>query len=325
MIASSLILTAVTTLSGVNNVAKANKIEILKQNSIEIIQKASTEFEFDVIGSNINDQFQITKEKILSFYEENNLLNDDYIEAMKTKVVEDDSFQITNIESYELYSFDKISIKNMINDIREISIVENNNNLRFKSGNFQIPAEIFSDLNNKDKSGSNQNDNQQDGTATFQQTLPILEYNSSNVTSTVGGKVDGVNFVGIIANRDSCIGLYNTVARFLNNQVMYGASGIKGPASMIIETLLTLTPALVTTVISALVGYFSGLWSSFCSLFASGGPIGIVVGLIIGLVGAACIATLVTMFVMGAQGKGFAVGWKVYNLFNWKWYCGEAN
>lgn len=325
MIASSLILTAVTTLSGVNNVAKANKIEILKQNSIEIIQKASTEFEFDVIGSNINDQFQITKEKILSFYEENNLLNDDYIEAMKTKVVEDDSFQITNIESYELSSFDKISIKNMINDIREISIVENNNNLRFKSGNFQIPAEIFSDLNNKDKSGSNQNDNQQDGTATFQQALPILEYNSSNVTSTVGGKVDGVNFVGIIANRDSCIGLYNTVARFLNNQVMYGASGIKGPASMIIETLLTLTPALVTTVISALVGYFSGLWSSFCSLFASGGPIGIVVGLIIGLVGAACIATLVTMFVMGAQGKGFAVGWKVYNLFNWKWYCGEAN
>ena len=99
---------------------------------------------------------------------------------------------------------------------------------------------------------------------------------------------------------------------------MYGASGIKGPASMIIETLLTLTPALVTTVISALVGYFTELWSSFCSLFTSGGPIGILVGLIIGLVGAACIVTLVTMFVMGAQGKGFAVGWKVYNLFNWK-------
>lgn len=27
----------------------------------------------------------------------------------------------------------------------------------------------------------------------------------------------------------------------------------------------------------------------------------------------------------GAQGKDFAVGWKAYNVFYWKWYCGEAN
>lgn len=60
-------------------------------------------------------------------------------------------------------------------------------------------------------------------------------------------------------------------------------------------------------------------------MFSSNGPVGKIVGLIIALVGIACIATFATMLVMGYFGKGFAGGWKVYNIFDWKWYCGEAN
>lgn len=37
----------------------------------------------------------------------------------------------------------------------------------------------------------------------------------------------------------------------------------------------------------------------------------------------ACIVTLVAMFVFEYLKKGFAIGWKVHNIFNWEWYCGE--
>ena len=61
----------------------------------------------------------------------------------------------------------------------------------------------------------------------------------------------------------------------------------------------------------------SSLWASFCALFSSGGPIG--------LIGAACIGTIVAMIVYGFLGKGFAIGWKIHNIFWWEWFCGDLN
>lgn len=113
---------------------------------------------------------------------------------------------------------------------------------------------------------------------------------------------------------------------FLNNQVMYTVSKTKGPVGLVIEALKTLTPVTFATVTATLISYFSGIWNSFISLFSAvAGPIGWIVGAIIALIGAACISALVTMFIMGYQKKGFAVGWKVHNLFNWEWYCEESN
>lgn len=43
------------------------------------------------------------------------------------------------------------------------------------------------------------------------------------------------------------------------------------------------------------------------------------------LSGAACIGTVVSMIVYGNLGKGFAVGWKIHNIFWWKWFCGDLN
>ena len=129
-----------------------------------------------------------------------------------------------------------------------------------------------------------------------------------------------------MVSRDACINFYNVIANFLNNQVTYSASGVKGPVAMIIEPLKLLVPATMATVTSALIFYFSGLWNTFISMFsATAGPIAWIVGAITALIGAACISTLVTMFIMGYQKKGFAVGWKVHGIFNWEWYCGEAN
>ena len=43
------------------------------------------------------------------------------------------------------------------------------------------------------------------------------------------------------------------------------------------------------------------------------------------IIGGTCISILVTMFIMGYQKKGFAIGWKVHHIFNREWYFGEVS
>ena len=106
---------------------------------------------------------------------------------------------------------------------------------------------------------------------------------------------------------------------------IYSASGIKGPVGIIVY-LKVLVPSTMAAVITALISYFSGIWNTFISIiFAAADPIGWIIGSIIPLIGAACIIIFVTMFIMNYQKKGFAIGWKVHNIFNWEWYCGEAS
>lgn len=40
---------------------------------------------------------------------------------------------------------------------------------------------------------------------------------------------------------------------------------------------------------------------------------------------ASCIGTIVAMIVYGFLGKGFAIGWKIHNIFWWEWFCGDLN
>lgn len=115
---------------------------------------------------------------------------------------------------------------------------------------------------------------------------------------------------------------------------MYQASGNGSPFKIMIEAFKTLSAAtaigtalatLVAGVIATVTGALSSVWTSFCALFTSGGPTGVILGLIIGLIGAACIGTVVSMIVYGYLGKGFAVGWKIHNIFQWEWFCGDLN
>ena len=186
------------------------------------------------------------------------------------------------------------------------------------TGGSKVDDDSKSDSDNNSKTDNTQNEKLD--------LLPIYNYDQNHVTSTTNGTLDGVFFLGIMASRDACINFYNVIANFLNNQVMYSASGTKGPVGIIIESLKVLAPATMATVTAALISYFSGIWNTFISMFsAPAGPIGWIVGSIIALIGAACISTLVAMFIMGYQKKGFAIGRKVHNIFNWEWYCGKAN
>ena len=187
------------------------------------------------------------------------------------------------------------------------------------TGGSQVGDESNGDFNGNPESCNSQNEEQK--------FLPIYNCYQNHVTNTINGTLEGIFFLGIMVSRDACINFYNVIANSLNNQVTYSASGVKGPVAMIIESLKLLAPAAtMATVTSALTFYFSGLWNTFISMFSvAAGPIDWIVGAITALIGAACISTLVTMFIMGYQKKGFAVGWKVHDIFNWEWYCGEAN
>lgn len=335
MIVTSLLLTFATTLGCSNSFVSAGNVKALQNEADEIIRKASAEFDFEGKSLELCEQFGIAKRSLLEYYEENELLEDDYLDAMRINVLADDSETKIEFLNYNSPFETNVSTKSFVKKLSSTSLAASNSVLNAKTGKFNVSDKIFCTIDTgyemftydpiggggSNNSGGSSNSN----TQVEPQQLPIRSYNETNIASASGGKLDGITFIGIMVSRDACVSFYNTVAGFLNKQVIYTASGIKGPASMIIDTLLAATPVAAAVVISAISGYLSSLWTGFCSLFTSGGPVGIIVGLIIALVGIACIATLATMLVMGYFGKGFAVGWKVSNIFNWKWYCGEAN
>lgn len=323
MVITSLLLTMTTSISGCNQLATANKMASIKKEANEIILEASAEFDSNQLNISINEHISLIKHHLLQFNDENNLLDEEYLLALK------ENADLGSTEEFALNSFEEksdevIEDSNLLKNIGKAK--QSSSSLSLKKGDFRFEKIEDLSLPNSTSLSSYVTSNS-DGinSITNNQTLPVHSYNSSNVNSSANGKLDDKLFVGIMVTKDACVSFYNTVASFLNNQVMYAASGIKGPANMIIQALTCVTPALAATVIGSLIAYFSGLWTSFCSLFTAGGPVGIIVGTIIGLVGLACIAVLATMFVMGYMRKGFAVGWKVHNLFNWEWYCGEAN
>lgn len=345
MAMTSLVLALSTTLSGgCGTISNTNRIASIKENAIEIVEKAAEIYDFsDYLELTTNEQESLVKQKILEYNEENKLVDEEYIVALKKQLKEDDRFtyfenignlfvkqDITKSALIEndvlcsdlIYDLSHSSIndkeiiidKTINSNITDIAISHDYGD----TGGSQVGDESNGDFNGNPESCNSQNEEQK--------FLPIYNCDQNHVTNTINGTLDGIFFLGIMVSRDACINFYNVIANFLNNQVTYSASGVKGPVAMIIEYLKLLAPATMATVTSALIFYFSGLWNTFISMFsAAAGSIGWIVGAITALIGAACISTLVTMFIMGYQKKGFAVGWKVHDIFNWEWYCGEAN
>lgn len=345
MVMTSLVLALSTTLSGgCSEISNANRITSIKENAVEIVEKAAENYDFsDYLELTTDEQESLIKQKILKYNEENNLVDEEYIVTLKEHLEEDEKFTyFENIDDLFIKpNISKTTLKEnnalhaeLINDLSH-SLVNDKTIIRDDIINSNITDIVInhdygdtgdSKVGDDSKSDSDSNFKTDNTENEKLDLLPIYNYDQNHVTSTTNGTLDGVFFLGIIASRDACINFYNVIANFLNNQVMYSASGTKGPVRIIIESLKVLAPATMATVTAALISYFSGIWNTFISMFsAPAGPIGWIVGSIIALIGGACISTLVAMFIMGYQKKGFAIGWKVHNIFNWEWYCGKAN
>ena len=306
MVMTSLVLALSTTLSGgCSTISNANRITSIKENAVEIVERAAETYDFsDYLELTNDEQESLVKQKILEFNEKYKLVDEEYIVALKEHLKEDEKF--TYFEN-----IDDLFIKP---DISEI-VLEENNELHSElicdlSQSLVNDKEIIRDdiINSNiteivvnhdygDTGGSKVDDDSKDNPNSDSKTdntqnekldlLPIYNYDQNHVTNTANGTLDGVFFLGIMVSRDA---------------------------------------STMTTVTAALISYFSGIWNTFISMFsAAAGPLGWIVGWIIALIGGACISILVTMFIMGYQKKGFAIGWKVHHIFNWEWYCGEAS
>lgn len=341
MVIASLVLTFSTAVSGgCGPTSDAYRLRLIRTSVDQIINVASTKFSFTNYSKlTFDEQEALIKHRILEFNDENKLVDKEYIDSLREQLEEDenftfilnDSFIVNNfVEQYEpkVKLLESRLIDGLINStIRDRTYIKGD----FMDSIFTfVPVEDEFDDNSNEESVESSSDTgeengeTQDNESVDLTLLPIYEYDKSAVSSFTNGNLNGVFFLGIMASRDACINFYNIIASFLNNQVMHAASGIKSPASTIIELLKALTPGTVAAVTSALISYFSGIRKTFISMFsASSGPIGLIVGTIIALAGAVCISILVGMFIKGYQKKGFAIGRKIHSFFNWEWYCGE--
>lgn len=353
MVLGSLALTISACLSGgYGQFATANRIAAIKQHANEIIMRAAVDFDYTDYDLTYNEQQSFTQQKLYDYAVENDLFTTEELNRLKETITNNDAFacfdDIENLFVQQSVS-DDASLKKAI-DVNSQNLYKD-----FAVAGVPGTAKIDNSLINNNfvdiglAVGGNESSSEKTDTtesegevteATSEKTepeefkLPILPYNANNISSSIGGKVDGCVFFGILCSKDACINLYNAFAGWTNKQVMYQVSGSGSPFKIIVEAFKTLATTtaigaafatVVAGAIATVTGALSSVWASFCALFAAGGPIGIILGLIIGLIGAACIGTVVSMIVYGYLGKGFAVGWKIHNIFRWEWFCGELN
>lgn len=335
MILPTLLLTISTCMSsGVSNIVQANRIEAIKEQAVQVVADAVDSFNYSNFVFDYEEYASVVKQKLYNFNKENNLIDDSHAESLVENLKMDFSY-ISAVD------FDSIVLAKNISSLNLSNEVDFTKTTKFCVDEFIQQKDVINcasnlnkDVNNKFISVvSNSSDDKTISDASNKETdkFPIHSYNATNISTYINGEVGGKKFIGIAASKDACVAFYNTVARWLNNMAFYKASGIKGPAGIIYETVKTLTlvaggtalATAITSVVSSITTYFIGLWAQFISLFTAGGPIGILVGIIISIIGAACVGTLVTMFIFGYLQKGFAVGWKIHNIFKWEWYCGE--
>lgn len=343
----TLALTVSTCLSGgCGQLSESNCVTNIKEDANEIILRAANDFNYDNYDLTYDEHQSFTKQKLYCYALENGLFAKDELDSLKQTIVSGDDFvkfgdveklfvneptsesDVTKatigIKSEKLYKdFENASIS----DAASIDgkIVSNNyTNICFDLCEGGASAAG----NNEDEDNLNSESNADQ--RIFE--LPILNCDANNISASISGKVDGVDFFGILCSKDACINLYNAIANWANNQIAYRASGSSSPAKIIVEAFRTLATttaigAALATIIAGVIGTITGalssLWAEFCALFAAGGPIGVIIGLIIGLIGAACIGVIVAMIVYGYLGKGFAIGWKIHHIFRWEWFCGD--
>jgi hypothetical protein len=360
MLLVSLGLTVSTCLSGgCGQIAVANNVAQINESAVKIIQKSIDNFDYGNYSLTFNEQESFSKQKLLSFAEENQLFTVDVLNDLKTFIESDGNFTyFGNID--ELFiresNVDSVLINQDINQIN----TQLNGDLKAKStiDNIAIDKRLvvnknFSDISfTVDNSGGTSGENKPDSSKNDEAKdipditpgeeiykLPTVPCDANNLSTSVNGQVDGVNFFGILCSKDACINLYNTFANWINKQAMYKSGNNITPFKIISEGFKALLPIVSTTILGAAVitkinGIIatiaraaSSIWANFCSLFTAGGPVGIIIGLVIGLLGAACIGTLIAMIVYGYLSKGFAIGWKMHSIcvWNWEWFCGNLD
>lgn len=302
-----------------------------------MLVESSERLDYSNYDLTFDEQESLTQQVLLEFAKENKLFSDDEL------------FYLSNeIKSYDNYvKFDNLDTLFISQeDINRLTYNSNNKSNDFNSIMYDDQFDLihFTDEQNKafwdsvennsattDETTNTEIENSNDPV----EQLEILECNENNISSSANGKIDDHPFFGIKCSKDACVSLYNMFADFINKQTIYNASGSGSPTKLVVDCFKALSAScakgilldsLIKDTISKNTKAISSIWIKFTSLFStSGSPIKFILGVVIAIVGLACIGTIVAMIVFGYLGKGFAVGWIIYALFDWRWYSGELD
>lgn len=311
----------------------------------QVLVESSERLDYSNYDLTFDEQESLTQQVLFEFAKENKLFSDDELFYLSNEIksydnyVEFDDLDTLFISQEDINRLTYNSTNNKSNDFNSIMDDDQFDLIHFTDEQNQtfwdnIENNSASDENNNESTNTEANAETEISEETIEQ-LEILECNENNISSSANGKIDDHPFFGIKCSKDACVSLYNMFAKFINQQTVYNASGSGSPTKLVIDCFKALSAScakgilldsLIKDTISKITKAISSIWIKFTSLFStSGSPIKFILGVVIAIVGLACIGTIVAMIVFGYLGKGFAVGWIIYALFDWRWYSGELD
>lgn len=277
-----------------NNIYFTKKSVDEEEQLSQILDYAKSNYNFENYDLTSDETDSILKKHLYDFNVNNHLIDNDEITILDSVLSFDSDFNYNS----ELENKFNYSETNLTSSFNTYTVLNNK---------FSLNVDI-------DVSGgqgrSNTNENQE--------LLPIHAYNANEINCLANGEIYNKPFIGIKVSKDACISFYNTISKFLNRQAMYIHDNVKGHVSMIMEIIKTVTPVTFSVASKKLTTYFASMFSEFVTLFTSKDPVSFVIGIIISLVAIGCIAIMVKMYICGYLKRGFAIGWAIYSIWDWR-------
>ena len=337
MLFVSLMITAATSISGLSNISNAKNSERLQELSSSIVSIAPNVFDYSDYNLTSDESSSFCKQKLYSYAKDNSLISNEQSQYLKNQIENSSDYTVfqslddmylkgSNVSQFKYY-LTSLNETLIFSDVSSMSLSIKNTDIKptFDQKNSDTVKTVSlsgDDLMTYDGGGG--------GGTSKTQLETNLPYTESNVAYATSGKLDNANFFGIICTPDMCISMYNKFAEWINNRCAYAAAGSKTPFEAMRDIIISFassgvfTAIVIEKVVKQIVRYLTGFLDGFFGLFASLSPIAIALGIIISLIAAVSVYVFAKMLIYGYMRKGFAIGWKVYSLFNWSWYNGEV-
>ncbi len=325
---SSLILTIATCLSGVQSISNANNLDSVSSETSDIIEKAASAYDYSSFDLDINAQSSLAKQKLFAYEKEQGTLGkigerkvSSLIESSSdyTHFADLDDMFLKPLGSVERTAYER-SRQNLENALESIDIGTIS---AYKPSVASISETSISTASVTDsKYQSVYGGGGGDGEAFAP--LPCYEYDEGKIDIAKEGSIDGVKFYGVMLSKESCVAVYNAFAKYMNNQAMYAASGIKGPLGTIYSILKdianggTIIGMAVSAAIAKVTSCLSSIWAKITNVLRS---LNTIVAAVLLMIGVACITVFSSMIVFGAVQKGYALGFLRYSFLNWGFYA----
>ena len=320
---SSLALTIATCLSGLETAAKANNLDSISSETNDIIEKAEKTYDYSSFDLDENAQSSLAKQKLFAYQKEQGTLGkigegkvSSLIESSSdyTYFADLDDMFLKPLGSVERTAYER-SRQNLGNTLKSIDIGTIS---AYKPSVASISTASVTDSKYQSVYGGGGGNGE-----TFTP-LPSYEYDEGKIAIAEQGSINGVKFYGIMLSKESCVAMYNAFAKYMNNQAMYAASGIKGPLGTIysilkdIERSGTVIGMAVSAAIAKVTSCLSSIWAKIIDIVNS---LSRVVAAILFIIGAACITIFSCMIIFGGMQKGYALGFFRYSFLNWGFYA----